>query len=86
MSHDVADFTPSNLVFPAELLARFFNAWPCTREQCNARRYDLCRSQSLSGVSLNWHPDGNLRTRMLLVATTDVDVDTMDGRRGGDSL
>src|SRR5271154_3622602 len=51
MSHDVADFTPSNLVFPAEILARFFDASPCSQEQCDARLYDFCRSQALKGVS-----------------------------------
>jgi len=57
MSHDVADFTPSNLVFPTEILARFFDASPCTQEQCDARLYDFCRSEALKGVSLNCDPN-----------------------------
>ena len=57
MSHDVADFTPTNLVFPTEILARFFDTSPCTQEQCDARLYDFCRSQALKGVSLNCDPN-----------------------------
>jgi hypothetical protein len=91
MSHDVADFTPSNLVFPAELLARFFDASPGTQEQCNSRLYDLCRSQSLSGVSLNWHPDRQgCGSYTVFIDTTNFDGDCIklvaQFRRPGEEL
>src|ERR1700685_319249 len=57
MSHDVAEFPPSNRVFPAEIVARFFDASPCSQEQCDARLYHFCRSQALKGVSLNCDPN-----------------------------
>jgi len=47
------DFTPPNLIYPHQILERFFASSTCTQNECNAKLHDYCRSQNLTNVTLD---------------------------------